>query len=143
MRHANRLTLGGLGLAALLLVGCTPQAEAAPPPAVKVEKIEGTDLSRLTLSPQAAQRLGLETAQVTSGAGWTVVPYAAVLYDLDGATWVYTNPADLEFVRHAITIDRITGDRALLTDGPPIGTRVVTVGVAELHGAEAGIGGGH
>lgn len=145
MPQTNRWSLVGLGLAALLLAGCTPKAEAAPPPAVTVEKIDGSDLSILTLSPQAAQRLGVQTAEVTSASNGTrtVVPYAALLYDLDGATWVYTNPAGLDFVRHSITVDRIVGGQAILTDGPPIGTKVVTVGVAELHGVEAGVGGGH
>jgi len=47
------------------------------------------------------------------------------------------------FVRHAITVDRIEADRAVLSAGPPIGTLVVTVGVAELWGIETGVGGGH
>jgi hypothetical protein len=69
-----------------------------------------------------------------------VVPYAAVLYDARGNTWVYTNPTPLTFVRHAIHIDYIEGDLAVLSDGPPSGTEVVTVGPAELFGAETGIG---
>jgi hypothetical protein len=46
-------------------------------------------------------------------------------------------------VRSAIDVASIEGDRALLTSGPPVGTTVVTVGVAELYGAETGVGGGH
>ena len=146
MSHRNCWTFGGLVLAAALLTGCTPKAEAAPPPAVTVKDVEGTDLKLITLSDQATQRLGLETVEVaatTIAGAKTVVPYAAVLYDLDGLTWVYTNPTGLDFVRHQITVDRIVGGDALLTDGPPVGTKIVTVGVAELHGVEAGVGGGH
>jgi hypothetical protein len=33
-------------------------------------------------------------------------------------------------------VDRIEGDRVLLTDGPPAGTKVVTVGVTEVYGTE-------
>jgi hypothetical protein len=71
-----------------------------------------------------------------------VVPYAAVIYDLHGEQWVYTNVAPLTFVRHAVNVDFIEGDRAVLVDGPPIGALVVTAGVAELWGAETGVGGG-
>lgn len=69
-----------------------------------------------------------------------VVPYAAVLYDAHGDTWVYTNPEPLIFVRHRISVDYIDGDLAVLSDGPPSGTAVVTVGAAELFGTEFEIG---
>jgi hypothetical protein len=69
-----------------------------------------------------------------------VVPYAAVLYDAKGDTWVYTNPNPLTFVRHPIHIDYIEGDLAALSDGPASGTAIVVVGAAELFGAETGIG---
>jgi hypothetical protein len=59
-----------------------------------------------------------------------------VLYDTEGKTWTYTNPEPLVFVRHLVTIDHIDGDKAFLADGPPAGTKVVTVGAAELYGSE-------
>jgi hypothetical protein len=70
--------------------------------------------------------------------GRSVVPYSAVLYDAHGATWVYTNPESLVFVRERVSVDRIDGDRVILTDGPPAGTTIVTVGGAELLAAELG-----
>ena len=72
----------------------------------------------------------------TTNAGRTVIPYAAVLYDAHGDAWVYTNPEPLVFVRHRVSIAYIDGDRAVLSDGPPVGTAVVTAGGAELLGAE-------
>jgi hypothetical protein len=54
--------------------------------------------------------------------------------------WVYTSPDPLVFVRHPIVIDREHGGRAYLSDGPAVGTNVVTLGAAELLGAETGIG---
>ncbi len=69
-----------------------------------------------------------------------VVPYSAVIYGLQGDTWTYTNPEPLVFVRHRITIDYIENDTAVLLDGPPAGTAVVTVGAAELFGVELGVG---
>jgi hypothetical protein len=151
----RRLTLpkpAGIALllaVAMPLAGCAAGSAGAADaqPAVTVEEIEGSDLSRLTLSEKAVARLGVTTAaveeQLVGDETRLVVPYSAVLYDSDGAAWAYTNPEGRTFVRAQITVDRIDGDVAVLTDGPPVGTLVVTVGVAELWGAETGVGGGH
>jgi len=111
-----------------------------------VTLIEGTELSRLTLTPKALERLDIQTAyvqeaQVTrSSSPRKVVPYAAVLYDASGRTWVYTQPEPHSFVRAQIVVDYIEGNVAVLSDGPPIGTEVVTVGGTELFGAEFEVG---
>jgi hypothetical protein len=68
-----------------------------------------------------------------------VIPYSAVIYDLTGKAWVYTSPKPLTYVRHPITIDYSRGDTTVLTDGPPAGVEVVTIGAAELYGAETGV----
>jgi hypothetical protein len=106
------------------------------------------------LSPRAAERLGIETGvvrdtQVTfvtaavSSAGpaqWRAIPYSALLYDPNGDTWTYTSPDSMVFVRAPVTVEYIDGDVAVLSNGPPAGTRIVTVGVAELFGTEFGVG---
>jgi hypothetical protein len=105
--------------------------------------MEGSDLKRLVLTEKAAERIDLQTAKVqeesVNGINRIVVPYAAVIYDLHGETWLYTNPEPLTYVREAIIIDSIDGDKAILVEGPSNGTEVVTVGVAELFGAETGV----
>jgi hypothetical protein len=68
-----------------------------------------------------------------------VVPYEAVLYGVHGETWVYSNPEPLVYVRQPIVIDFIEGDLAFLSEGPEVGTAVVTVGAAELFGTETGV----
>jgi hypothetical protein len=68
-----------------------------------------------------------------------VVPYAAVLYGVHGETWVYSNPEPLVYVRQPIVVDYIEGDVAVLSEGPQVGTAVVTVGAAELFGTETGV----
>ncbi len=65
-----------------------------------------------------------------------VVPYSAVYYDATGDAWVYVNTAPLTFVRERITVERVAGERAILSSGPDVGTRVATVGVSLLYGAE-------
>ena len=145
MQRNKLWILAGLLMASLLLASCAQtvvEAEKAQP--IKIEKIEGTEFNRLTLTEQAAKRLDIQTAAVLEesieGVVRKVIPYAAVLYDVKGATWIYISPSPLTFVRESITIDHIAGDRVILTNGPPAGTTVVTVGVPELYGADTGIG---
>lgn len=142
MRYANRwlllvLVITGLQLAACGSPAAPPEADSSP---ATIEPIAGTELNRVILTADAAKRIGLETAPVreaqVGGTSRTVIPYAAVLYDAQGATWTYTNPAPLTFVRHSIKVASIADDLAILEDGPPSGTAVVTVGAAELFGAE-------
>lgn len=150
MRHTERVMGAAMAiLAGVQLSACrggTAEAAAKIHPA-QVEHIEGSELSRVTLTEKASERLDIQTALVrearvsrSGGALRKVVPYAAVLYDAQGKTWVYTSPQPLVFVRHRITVDYIDGDQAVLSDGPPVGTQVVTVGGAELFGAEFEIG---
>ena len=121
-----------------------PLSACAPAPApeeeikpVTLEPITGTDLNRLTLTEDAAKRLDIQMAEVHEADGKMVVPYASVLYEANGNTWVYVNVAPLVFVRQAIVIDSINGDEAILSQGPDSGSAVVTVGAAELFGSES------
>ena len=125
-------------LAALSLSACAPSAavedEIKP---VTLEPITGTDLNRLTLTEDAAKRLDVQTAEVREVDGQMVVPYASILYEANGNTWVYVNVAPLVYIRQAIVIDSINGDEAILSKGPDSGAAVVTVGAAELYGSES------
>jgi hypothetical protein len=135
-----------VGLAAVPLSGCTETAAEAVDgyqPA-SLEPVEGAeDVKRVIFTAEGAQRTGLRTARVERRAGRRVVPYAAVLYDPDGKTFVYTSPSPLTFVRAKVGVDRIQGNLALLSKGPSVGTRVVTVGATQVHGAELEIAGSH
>jgi hypothetical protein len=88
----------------------------------------------------SGQGVLVELSMLGSGALQKVIPYSAVIYDLTGDTWVYTSPEPLTFVRQPISVDYIEGDMAVLVDGPDAGTLVATVGVAELYGADTGVG---
>jgi hypothetical protein len=65
-----------------------------------------------------------------------VVPYSAVYYDGKGVAWVYVNTQPLTYERQRIGVERIEGDLAVLSDGPGVGTPVVTIGAPMLHGVE-------
>jgi hypothetical protein len=138
--------LGGwlvaLGLAVLpACAGKGTTGEESTGGGATVAAIEGTDLSSITLTDQAAERIGLEVDTVKKGAGsLETIPYSAVLYDPEGGTWTFTESGELTYVRAPITVDRIDGELAYLSAGPPVGTEIVTVGATELYGAEIGVG---
>ena len=147
MQHGWRQrTLVGLIAAGLPLAACSGRESLAThkeQPA-HVEPIEGSELSRVTLTEKAIERIALETTALreeqTNGSSRKVVPYSSLLYDPQGRTWIYTSPQPRTFVRFQVEVDRIEGDRVLLRNGPPVGTVVASVGVAELYGAEFEIG---
>ena len=129
----------------LQIASCTntPTGASYEPPS-KTEKIEGSDFNLLTLTEKAVERLALEMAPIreqrVDGVQRMVIPYAAVVYGNNGETWAYVSPEPLKFQRVEITIDSIDGDMAILSDGPEVGTEVVTVGVPLLYGADTGVG---
>jgi hypothetical protein len=147
MRYRNFWILAVLMIGALSLVIFTrasaDETETGYSDPALVEPIEGSSLNRVTLTQKAADRLGVETASVedreVGGAPAKVLPYSAVLYDANGDTWTYTNPEPLVFIRQQINIDRVDGESAILAEGPDAGTKVVTVGAAELIGTEFGV----
>jgi hypothetical protein len=144
MTRDLRTFLAVLALAILPLTGCAGAAEAQPNPEPAVVQQLDESLATVTLTAKAAERIDIVTdtvrEQAIDGTQRKVVPYAAVLYDPDGKVWAYTTSEPLVFVRQAMTIERIQGDVAVLTDGPALGTAVVVRGAAELHGTEFGVG---
>ena len=143
MRHREPWVVAFLVIVSLLVAACGAAAEgsATESEPARLEPIEGSDISRVILTEQAFKRLEMQPAAVDVDArNRLVIPYAAVYYGPTGETWTYTNPEPLTFVRHPISIVRFDGDLALLSDGPPPGTAVVTVGAAELYGVETGVG---
>ena len=138
--------------ATLGLTGCSASSEAlgeASDNAAQAVPVKGSELSRVTLSREAYDRLAIATAAVrdgiargsTSPAAHTSMPSAALLYDSEGRTWVYVSEGARSFLRAPVTIARLDGDRAYLSDGPAPGTQVVVVGAPELLGVELGVEG--
>lgn len=98
------------------------------------------ETSLITMSAEASERLDIQTMPVETRGGVLVVPSSALLVLPDGTFQLYTNPESLVFVPEPIDVDRDNGRLAFLTDGPPAGTAVVTVGVPELYGIQTGMG---
>ena len=122
--------------------------EELPPPAT-IETPSNGGPAKVTLTEDAMRRIDLHTTAVrherVAVAGHTttslVVPYAAVIYDADGASYTYAEIQPRVFVREPITITAVQGNTAVLSKGPADGTAVVTVGAPLLLGAEAQMAG--
>ena len=147
MKHGNRWLAAAVSVGCMQLAACGRAAHTdhheAP---AKVEKVDGSEIKRVTLTAKAVERLDLRTVEIReekvarSDTPRRVVPYSALIYDAQGATWVYTSPQPMTFVRHKVEVDYIEGVNAVLSDGPAAGTLVASVGVAELYGTEFAVG---
>jgi hypothetical protein len=133
-----------LGLAtavALALAGCGSGSGAGDPSPATLKPVAGSRVQQVQLTPAAVHRLGIQTQPVRQASAGTVIPYSAVVYDTDGSTWTYVNTSGRTFVRDRIKVTAIEGRSALLSTGPAVGARVVTVGAPELLGTEYDISG--
>jgi len=145
MRHNDRWRFVKLILMiiiALQMAACQQKAEA-PANLDHANKIEytGPAVHRVRLTAKRAEELGIKTAPVReekiSGALRKVVPAAAVIRDQQGNTWTFKSPEPLVFVRERVSVESLLADSAILSDGPAVGTAVVTVGAAELFNDES------
>jgi hypothetical protein len=140
-KSPRRLLCTGLLLVAtaLPLAGCTEvetESSTAYEPSTLKEVKGKEDLHLVTFTEEGAKRVGVKTGEIRRDDGQTVVPYAALIYDPEGKTYVYTSPKPLTYVRAAVKVRRIKGQQAIVSDGLPAGTDVVTTGAAEVYGTE-------
>ena len=126
-----------LAAAGLVLVGCqeVPSNQVKSEP-YSLEPTDNPDIQRVKLSEPIAERIDLQTAEVIKRGNETIVPHESIIYNPEGAVFVYTRAKPGVYVRAPIEVDRVEGDQALLSEGPPAGTAVVTVGAAELLATE-------
>jgi hypothetical protein len=134
---------GAVACAALVitcLAGCGPvtpgQANLVAP--AKLERVGGS-LS-VVVTPLGRQRIGIQTTVAVAAGTMTEIPFAALLYEPDGKTAVYTQTTPLIFTRQFITVSKIVGDNVLVSAGLAKGAQVVTVGAEELLGVQNGVG---
>jgi len=154
LRTTLRTTAAAGVLLALLAgtAGCSAASNdgsgGVPSPATLTTAAKGAP-PKVTLTTDAVQRIGLQTAAVRHakvvvagrpGAA-AVVPFSAVVYVDDGSSWAYAAVAPQVYVREPIRIASVQGNNAVLTMAPPDGTQVVTVGAPLLLGVEAQIAG--
>lgn len=121
-----------LALGAAALAGCT-EVESESETGYEPSKLRKTHVE---FTPEGAKRTGLRTEAVERTGRRVSVPYAALLYDPEGKTYVYTSPKELHYVKAEVRVARVESGRVVLARGPPPGTRVVTTGAAEVYGTE-------
>jgi hypothetical protein len=141
-RLAAALVIAGIGVAGLGVAGCARVRVASDEPAgADVTRIEGSAVSRVTLTADAIRNLGVKTQPVAAASPVKTIPITALIYDPQGKPWTYTMTSPRTFVRMAVVVQRIAGGVVYLSSGPAVGTPVVTVGASELLGSEYGVGG--
>ena len=143
MKKRNPWIIVILMITVLQFWGCQKHDEHHMVHPSKVIEIEGSDFSKVILTERAMERIDLQTAEVSEvrfSPARLSVPYSSIIYGPEGQTWVYINPEPRTFVRYTVDVEFIEGDFAILNEGPPLGTVVASVGVAELYGTEFEIG---
>ena len=137
-----------LFLVFILIFSCTGNYSKSVEKQEHVEIIHdsGSDIATVILSERAIERLDLTTDKVREinkpdqVEPIKVVPYSSILYFPKGETWVYRSTGDRSFKRFKVVVDYIEGDKAILKEGPEIGTIIVDQAVAELYGSEFELG---
>lgn len=90
-----------------------------------------------TESPwRAGERVAVEIPTRDSQAEQLVLPFNAVLHDIHGGEWVYEQTGVHTYSRRRVQVARLAGTDAVLATGPPVGSKIVTDGSAELFGTE-------
>jgi len=144
MQHSNRWRFVAPIIVVLQLTACQQKPDAPAnianiEPASRIE-YSGPAVHRVRLTAKRAEQLGIKTAPVReekmSGKLRKVIPASAVIHDKQGNTWTFKSPDSLVFVRERVSVDNLDGDLAILSDGPPVGAAVVTVGASELFSDE-------
>ena len=121
--------------------GTSASPVMAPPTATALSSTVDLyyELKNPTGQFRPGQRLGA-TLHLAGEVEQRGVPWSAVVQDIQGGSWVYEVTAPQTFVRRRIQAKQVIGDWQVFENGPAVGTRIVTVGVAELFGEEFGFG---
>lgn len=93
------------------------------------------DNSKSKYSP--GQRVAV-TLSLKSDAKNLTIPAAALIADIHGGTWVYEKTGERAYTRKRVIVKDIRDGTAVLAEGPPKGTKIVTDGAMELFGTETG-----
>ncbi len=88
------------------------------------------------LRPMQRVSVTLNTQSKSSKA--LTLPWSAVVIDIYGGSWVYTQQSKNLYARKRVFLDYVSGSQAIITDGPPEGSKIVVNGALELFGVETG-----
>jgi hypothetical protein len=99
------------------------------------EVIRNKSAAPLHIGQRVQVRISLTTAKDS-----LVVPWSAVVHDINGGSWVYQLVGPRTYARRAVQVTSVNGDSAALASGPAADSVIVITGVAELFGTEFGVG---
>jgi hypothetical protein len=141
MMNTRAIATTAILLAGALASGCGGATNTSVPAPSRIQHVPGSATGNIILTAQGAQRIGIQTATVRAGGGTGAVsiPFSAIVYDASGKAYAFTNPSPLTYTEVPLNISRINGNTALVTSGPRVGARVVTVGAEELFGVQTGV----
>lgn len=108
---------------------------SANPLASTVDLYFRLDNAQADLTP--GQRVGV-TIPLRGNEESLTVPWGAVVYDVQGGSWVYTQVAPRTYKRERVLVRFVQDETAVLATGPTTGTAVVSQGAQELFGTETG-----
>jgi cobalt-zinc-cadmium efflux system membrane fusion protein len=117
----------------------TAPTVSAPPTAIALSS--SVDLYYELSNPTGAFRPGervIAQLKLVGDETSLSIPWSAVIHDINGGTWVYVQVAENKFARRRVQVRYVVDDLAVLAQGPPKGTPVVTAGAMELFGTEFG-----
>jgi RND family efflux transporter MFP subunit len=133
------------GVTGLTSGGDSPVRSARPvvaPPSANTNAAT-VDLFYQLGNPEAdllpGQRVGV-TLTLKGTEDSLVVPWSAILYDINGGTWVYEKTELHIFTRRRVEVRHVVDQMAVLSRGPAVGKKIVIAGAAELFGTEFGGG---
>ena len=117
-----------------------PARRVTGPPAANRERGQRRSVLRVCL---ATRRLAMRPGErlavrlpLKSVERALVVPQSAVVYDVNGGTWVYEQRAPHQFARRRVELGGPAGANVIVARGLTDGMTIVTVGAAELYGTE-------
>ncbi len=144
-RPFSRRTRVGLALAAVATAYLPSACAGGGPEEEEEVELFQTKLVELkdfpghhsvTFSKIGVQRADVGSTPVTAGDGHSELPDAALLYNADGSTFVYTVTGTRTYTYTPIKLLKVVDDTLYFTGGPKPGAPVVTSGVPQVHGAD-------
>ena len=88
---------------------------------------------------RTGQKVSVLLTQLDSG-NRIVVPWSAIMYDINGGNWVYLRTRQYTYSRRRVEVSSVIDGSAVLTRGINKDEEIVTTGAAELFGTEFGGG---
>ena len=85
-----------------------------------------------------AQRVSVLLKTQSKATSALTLPWSAVVIDIYGGNWIYTQQSKNSYERQRVFLDHVNGNQAVISEGPPEGSKIVANGALELFGVETG-----